>query len=114
MPVEILKHCETPNQLIEYVGLMNWIMKLPACDRNDEVRMHNTRIRKKQLPPHFNLINFIMNRVPSDLYRMRNPKLKIEKDKKSKNGHLEVNQKSTLRKLPTNLGGRWGFINRPT
>jgi hypothetical protein len=60
-------------------------MKLPACDRNDEERMHNKKIRKKALPLHFNLINFIMNRVPSDLYRMRNPKMRIEKEKNSKN-----------------------------
>ena len=47
LPRDVLKLCETPNQFIEYVGLMNWIMKLPACDRNDEERRHNTKIRKK-------------------------------------------------------------------
>jgi hypothetical protein len=44
---------------------------------------------------------FVMNRVPSDLYRLKNPKLEI----KSKNGYKYVEQKkappAVAKKEPT-------------
>ena len=35
LPRDILRFCETPNQLIEYVGQTNSLLKLPNLDRND-------------------------------------------------------------------------------
>jgi hypothetical protein len=111
LPRDILKFCETPNQLIEYVGQTNSLLKLPNLDRNDKSQRENSNIRKMAVPLHIMLRNFIMNRIPSDLYRMRNPRMRIEKDKDNKQ---VIVQKQIPRVLPTNTGGRWGFINKPT
>jgi len=59
-------------------------------------------------PLHWHFANFIMNRAPSDLYRMRNPQLDIVDDGST------ISQKYKASLLPTNTGGRWGFIGNPS
>ena len=60
--------------------MTNSLLKLPNIDRNDIHQRENPFIRKKPLPLHIIMRNFIMNRIPSDLYRMRNPKMRLEKE----------------------------------
>jgi len=80
LPSDIFTLCETPNQLIEYVGWSDEIMKLPKEDRNEDARRLNPNIKKKGTPIHWHLHNYIMSRIPTDLYLIRNPSLGIETD----------------------------------
>lgn len=95
LPRQILHLCETPNQLIEYVGYTSSVIKLPQCDRNEMKVKTNPRLKKRSTPLHYHLHNFIMSRIPSDIFRIRNPSLGIEKDPKS--GQLVVTQKKSKR-----------------
>ena len=88
MPKEILRLCETPNEFIEYVGFTNFVIPLPRCDRNEIQATTNPRIKKRSIPLHYHLHNFIMSRIPSDIYKIRNPSLRVEKDEKS--GQVKV------------------------
>ena len=83
LPKEILRLCETPNEFIEYVGFTNFVIPLPRCDRNEIQATTNPRIKKRSIPLHYHLHNFIMSRIPSDIYKIRNPSLRVEKDEKS-------------------------------
>jgi hypothetical protein len=56
------------------------MMKLPVNDRNEDVRASNPRIRKRGIPLHYHLHNFLMWRVPSDFYRIKTPSLDFEGD----------------------------------
>jgi hypothetical protein len=40
--------------------------------------LNNGNIYRKAIPLYIYLANFIMNRVPSDIYRLKNPKLAID------------------------------------
>jgi len=80
LPSDILTLCETPNKLIEYVGVTSTIVRLPMNDRNEDARRLNKNIRKKGTPLHWHLHNYIMSRIPSDLYLIRNPSLGLEID----------------------------------
>ena len=95
LPRQILHLCETPNQLIEYVGYTSSVIRLPQCDRNETKMRTNPRLKKRSTPLHYHLHNFIMSRIPSDIFRIRNPSLGIEKDPKS--GQLVVTQKKSKR-----------------
>ena len=87
LPRHILSLCETPNEFIEYVGFTNFVIPLPRCDRNEIQATTNPRIKKRSTPLHYHLHNFIMSRIPSDIYKIRNPSLRVDKDDK---GHMSV------------------------
>ena len=80
LPSDILIICDTPNKLVEYVGVTKTIVRLPLNDRNEDARRFNKNIRKKGTPLHWHMHNYIMSRIPSDLYLIRNPSLGIETD----------------------------------
>ena len=80
LPKDILSLCETPNQLIEYFGFTQTVIKLPPCDRNEMKIKTNRRLKKRGTPLHYHLHNFMMSRIPSDIYKIGNPSLGIEKD----------------------------------
>jgi hypothetical protein len=54
--------------------------------RNEDEYEANSKIYKRNTPFYMYLPIFVMNRVPSDMYRLKNPKLET----KSKNGYLFV------------------------
>lgn len=83
MPRDVLSLCETPNQLIEYFGYTQMVIRLPACDRNEPIVATNMRLKQKSTPLHYHLHNFIMSRIPTDIYVIRNPSLGIERDPKT-------------------------------
>ena len=45
--------------------------------RNEQQLLNNPNVYRRSTPAYILLFNFIMNRVPSDLYRVRNPKLQL-------------------------------------
>lgn len=55
----------------------------------------NSRLKKRSTPLHYHLHNFIMSRIPTDIYKIRNPSLGLERDPKS--GHLIVKNKQSKR-----------------
>jgi len=95
LPRDILNLCETPNQLIEYVGYTSSVIRLPQCDRNEMKMKTNPRLKKRNTPLHYHLHNFVMSRIPSDIYKVRNPGLDIEKDPKT--NQLVIIQKKSKR-----------------
>ena len=95
LPKHILSLCETPNELIEYVGYTSFIILLPRCDRNEIPAITNPRIKKRSIPMHYHLHNFIMSRIPSDIYKIRNPSLTIEKE--ARTGQLSVKLKKSAK-----------------
>lgn len=82
LPKDILKQCKCPQQLIEYFGKTPFILK-PSIIRNDDEMDNNPNLFGKTTPLYMYLPIFVMNRVPSDVYRVRNPMLRIKKDKKT-------------------------------
>lgn len=72
--------CETPIDLIEYVSKVNEVIKLKDSERNEQEIETNPNLYRRSIPGYIYLLNFIMNRVPTDIYRIKNPKLEIEKD----------------------------------
>lgn len=66
----------------------------------------NPRLKKRATPLHYHLHNFIMSRIPSDMFRIRNPSLGIEKDPKT--GQLIVTQKKSKRLTEA---VKFGFIS---
>ena len=84
----------TPNQFIDYVGATPFIIKLPQNDRNEWIRLSNPRIRKRGIPLHYHLHNFLMWRIPSDFYKIKTPSLElvgdVVKQRKSKRQTMKV------------------------
>ena len=80
-PKEILKLCETPMALIDYVSKVKEVLKLRETDKNEMIIENNSNLYRRSVPGYIYLHNFIMNRVPTDIYRIKNPKLEIERDK---------------------------------
>ena len=76
--------CETPLDLIEYVSKVNQTLRLSETfrgkisERNEYQLQHNPNLYRRSVPGYIYLYNFIINRVPSDLYRVKNPKLDID------------------------------------
>ena len=93
-PKEILKICETPLDLIEYVSKVKETLKLEetfrgkVSDRNEYHLLNNPNLYRRSTPGYIYLYNFIMNRVPSDLYRVKNPKLEIDRAAASNNSEF--------------------------
>jgi hypothetical protein len=48
--------------------------------RNEEEQEKNPNIYKRSIPWYMYLPIFVMNRIPSDIYRLKNPKLEFEID----------------------------------
>ena len=95
LPKDVLTLCETPNQLIEYFGYTQQVIRLPACDRNELKMKTNSRLKKRSTPLHYHLHNFVMSRIPTDIYKIRNPSLGLEQDPKT--GNLVVINKQSKR-----------------
>ncbi len=55
----------------------------------------NPRLKQRGTPLHYHLHNFVMSRIPSDIFVIRNPSLGIEKDPKS--NQLVTTQKKSKR-----------------
>lgn len=65
--------CETPNELINYVGTAPYVIKLQTNDRNATDCHENPKLIKRENPFHFMLLNFVTWRVPSDFYLLSKP-----------------------------------------
>ena len=79
--------------MIEYFGFTQIVVKLPSLDRNEMKMKTNPRLKKRSTPLHYHLHNFLMSRIPSDIYKINNPSLGIEKDAAS-NQLLATHKKS--------------------
>lgn len=89
-----MKTCKSPKQLIEYLGKTPFILK-PSIIRNDDEVENNVNLFGKFTPLYMYLPIFVMNRIPSDDYRFRNPMLKIKKNKKTGIKYIEPNASLT-------------------
>jgi hypothetical protein len=61
------------------------VLKIQEVDRNEVHFESNPLIYRRGIAGYQYVVNFIMNRVPSDIYRIKNPKFPIEKDAPSLN-----------------------------
>lgn len=68
---------DTPAKLIDYVSKVKDKLQLPYKDRNESHLENNFNLYRSSTPSYIYLFNFLMNRVPSDIYRIKNPKLEI-------------------------------------
>ena len=83
MPKDLLKNeCKNPKLLIEYFGRTQFVLR-PKSFRNEEFVSieKNKQIYKKNIPLYKYLPIFVMNRIPSDIYRIKNPKMVIKHSK---------------------------------
>lgn len=71
MPKDILRKCRSPKELCEYFGNTSFRL-IPKVVRNDDEMENNKSIMKKGVPLYMYLPIFVMNRIPSDLFRIRN------------------------------------------
>lgn len=76
------KECKSPKLLIEYFGRTRFVLR-PRDIRNDDEWEKNPRVYKRSVPLYMRLPIFVMNRIPSDIYRIKNPKMIIKKHKKT-------------------------------
>lgn len=90
LPKDILKQCRSPKQLIEFFGKTPFILKQSIVHNDDEVE-NNPSLFKRNVPLYMYLPIFVMNRIPSDIYRVRNPMLKIKKSAKTGYRFVEPN-----------------------
>jgi len=81
-----MKSCKTPHELIEYVSKMKDVIRLQETfrgkvhDQNEEQILNNPLIYKRSIPAYMYLYHFMNNHVPTDLYRVKNPKLEVSAD----------------------------------
>ncbi len=68
---------DTPNKFIDYVSKVKANLRLPYNDRNEHHWENNPKLYRRSIPGYIYIHNFLMNRVPSDIYRIKNPKLEI-------------------------------------
>ena len=95
MPRDILRRdCKCPKHLIEYFGRTLFVLR-PRDIRNDKLYEGNTSLYRKAYPWYMYLPMFVMNRVPSDLYRFQNHTFEIAKNKQ---GVRYVKQKAIAKK----------------
>ena len=77
---------ESPQLLINYVSTVKDTLRLQetfrgkVSYRNELHLLNNPNVYRRSTPVYILLFNFIMNRVPSDLYRVKNPQLVIVGD----------------------------------
>ena len=78
-----MKMCETPIELIEYVSKVKDVIRLQETFRgkvhlkNEEQLQTNPLIYKRAIPAYMYLYHFMMNHVPTDLYRVKNPRMDV-------------------------------------
>jgi hypothetical protein len=65
------KYCRSPKELIEYVGRTPFVLRQNQI-RNEDLMEENEKIYKRNTPLHMYLPIFLMNRIPSDVYRIKN------------------------------------------
>mmetsp|Transcript_17802 Transcript_17802/g.27535 ORF Transcript_17802/g.27535 Transcript_17802/m.27535 type:complete len:361 (-) Transcript_17802:272-1354(-) len=77
LPRDILKReCHSPQQLMDYFSRTPFVIRQRIL-RNDDIDK-NQNIYKKGTPFYMYLPIFVMNRIPSDIYRLKNPKMEIK------------------------------------
>ena len=82
LPKNVLTLCETGNQLIEMVGFTNAIIELPLDNRNEFEIENNPKLYRRNIAGYMYAYYFLMNRIPSDIYRIKNPKFMHLVDKR--------------------------------
>ncbi len=76
----LVMRCQTPLELIEYVSKIKEVLRLAETfrgkvhERNEDQILTNPNLYRRAIPAYMYLYNFMMNRVPTDLYRVKNPK----------------------------------------
>lgn len=85
LPKDVLRTYETPNALISFVGYTNLILKLQETDRNEIHFETNSFLYRSKIAGYQYVVNFIMNKIPSDIYRFKNPKMQLDSIQKSQN-----------------------------
>jgi len=80
LPKDIFRLCETPNELIEHIGFTNVMLTLHPNERNEVIMEKNNVLYSRGIPGYEYLYYFIMNRIPSDIYRLKNPKFEVDED----------------------------------
>jgi hypothetical protein len=78
LPKKIVLECPTPQQFIEYIGFTNLMLRLKDNDKNEEHLLNNPALYRSGTAGYMYVFYFIMNRIPSDLYRYKNPKFVIK------------------------------------
>ena len=92
LPKDLLKkQCTSPKSLIEYLGRTNFILR-PKQIKNEQSWELNKKIYHRGVAWYMYLPIFVMNRVPSDIYRLRNPKMKFKK-LANQNGYVLIKDK---------------------
>eukprot|EP00347_Sterkiella_histriomuscorum_P021039 403335495 len=81
---------DSPNKLIDYVSKVKDRLNLPLRDRNEIHFECNPNIYRSAIPSYIYLLNFLMNRVPSDIYRIKNPRLEIGQEDRGVDGRERV------------------------
>jgi hypothetical protein len=95
LPKDILKKSETPLELFECVSKVKDTLRLQetfrgkVSDRNEWHLLNNPNVSRKRTPAYMYVYNFIMNRVPSDLYRVKNPPLTLETRKSTQQATID-------------------------
>ena len=76
----LVTRCQTPRELLDYVSRIKDVLRLTETfrgkvhQRNEDQISTNPKLYKRAIPLYMYLYNFMMNRVPTDLYRVKNPK----------------------------------------
>ena len=78
LPKKILQECSTPIAFIDYIGFTNYMIKLKDTEENEEHVATNPLLYRMSTALYMHVFYFIMNRVPSDLYRFKNPKFTLK------------------------------------
>lgn len=92
IPKDLLSStCRTPKQLIEYFGRTRFVLK-PLIIHDDDEWDKNTRVYKTVPPMYMRLPIFVKNRIPSNIYRIKNPRMVIKKHKKTHYRYVKDSQ----------------------
>ena len=76
-----MKMCETPIELVDYVSKMKEVLRLQETfrgkvhDKNEDQLENNPNLYKRAIAAYMYLYYFMMNHVPTDLYRVKNPRM---------------------------------------
>ena len=64
----------------------------PLVIHNDDEWEKNTKVYKAVVPAYMRLPIFVKNRIPTTIYRIRNPRLVIKKHKKTHYRYVKDSQ----------------------
>ena len=87
-PKDFLTKYQTPEDLIDYVSKIKDVLKLQETFRgkvhwrNEEQMETNLNLYKRAIPAYMYLYNFMMNTVPTGLYRVKNPQYETSNSRK--------------------------------